>query len=94
MEIFERTFGNISVSCKHMSIARQTFYNWKKADEDFAEKVDDIEQGLMDFAETQLFNAIRNGKTAELIFYLKTKAKRTRIHRTSNRIDRRSTFGF
>lgn len=75
LEIFERTFGNISVSCKHMSIARQTFYNWKKADEDFAEKVDDIEQGLMDFAETQLFNAIRNGKTAELIFYLKTKAK-------------------
>lgn len=75
LEIFERTFGNISVACKHNKIARQTFYNWKKEDEDFKAKCQEIEEGLMDFAETQLYNAIRNGKTAELIFYLKTKAK-------------------
>lgn len=75
LEIYERTFGNISVACKHTNISRQTFYNWKKKHDEFSEKVEEIEEGLMDFAETQLYNAIRNGKTAELIFFLKTKGK-------------------
>ncbi len=75
LEIYEKTFGNISVACKHSNISRQTFYNWRKKDEDFAEKESEIKEGLLDFAETQLFSAIRNGRTAELIFFLKTKGR-------------------
>ena len=75
LEIYEKTFGNISASCKQTNISRQTFYDWKKKDELFAERESEIKEGLLDFAETQLYSAIRNGRTAELIFFLKTKGR-------------------
>jgi hypothetical protein len=36
----------------------------------------DMEEALLDFAETMLYKAIKTGKTAELIFYLKTKGQK------------------
>jgi hypothetical protein len=68
--------GNISISCEASSISRQTYYNWIKQDADFANQCKDIEERNLDLAEMKLLNAIREGKTAELLFYLKTKGKK------------------
>tara|TARA_R110002167_G_scaffold27673_2_gene94039 strand:+ start:2965 stop:3345 length:381 start_codon:yes stop_codon:yes gene_type:complete len=93
LEVFETSACNVSVSCKKIGISRNTFYEWKKKDLLFAEAVKDQEEGLLDFAETMLYRAIKEGKTAELIFFLKTKGQsrgyieKQRIETTTNRPD-------
>jgi hypothetical protein len=76
LENFKLSLGNISISCEASGISRQTYYNWIKQDTDFANECKDIEERNLDLAEMKLLNAIREGKTAELLFYLKTKGKK------------------
>lgn len=76
LENFKLSLGNISISCEASGISRQTYYNWIKQDPDFANQCKDIEERNLDLAEMKLLNAIREGKTAELLFYLKTKGKK------------------
>lgn len=76
LENFKLSLGNISISCEASGISRQTYYNWVKQDTTFAQECKDIEERNLDLAEMKLLNAIREGKTAELLFYLKTKGKK------------------
>lgn len=76
LEKHQLSFGNISISCEASGISRQTYYNWYKDDPSFRRRVMDIEERNLDLAEMKLLNAIREGKTAELLFYLKTKGKK------------------
>jgi len=69
------SMGNISESCKAVQISRQTFYNWIEKDGEFKRKVDEVNESLIDFAETQLMKKIKEGDTTALIFFLKTKGK-------------------
>ena len=75
LEKYKLSKGNISMACDAVNISRQTYYNWTKKDDEFAGKVDDILEANLDMAETKLLSAIVEGKTAELIFFLKTKGK-------------------
>lgn len=77
LDAYERSFGNISASCKAVGIVRQTYYNWIKDDSDFQQQLLDIEpkERFMDFLENKLVDKINSGDTASLIFALKTKAK-------------------
>jgi len=75
LEVFATKMGNVSKACETAQISRQTFYDWMK-DNDFAGKVDEVKEGLLDFAEHQLLSNIKDGKTAEILFYLKTKGKK------------------
>tara|TARA_B100001094_G_C17466942_1_gene455520 strand:- start:170 stop:508 length:339 start_codon:yes stop_codon:yes gene_type:complete len=74
LEVYASKMGNVSKACKSANISRQTYYDWMK-DKQFAGKVDEVREGLLDFAEHQLLSNIRDGKTAEILFYLKTKGK-------------------
>ena len=76
LDNFKLSLGNISISCEASGISRQTYYNWRKQDAEFSQQCEDIEERNLDLAEMKLLNAIREGKTAELLFYLKTKGKR------------------
>lgn len=76
IEAFESSACNVSVSCRKIGISRNTFYEWKKADPTFATSVMEHEEAILDFAETMLYKAIKDGKTAELIFFLKTKGQK------------------
>jgi len=81
-EIFEKSFGNISQSCKGAGISRQTFYRWKQSeaqtDKDFIEYLVAIEpeERFVDFAEDALTKKINAGDTTAIIFALKTKGKK------------------
>ena len=72
---FLGSLANISVCCKKVGISRQTFYQWSKEDEEFKLEVQNVQEELLDFAESVLFKKVREGSTAELIFFLKTKGK-------------------
>jgi hypothetical protein len=75
LDILDRSAGNISVACKQMNIARSTFYSWM-TDTVFAVRVKEIEESLVDLAETSLMKQIRDGNTTAIIFYLKCKGKK------------------
>ena len=75
IEALEKSLGVVTTACKKVGIGRTQFYNWLKEDYEFAKEVKDIENIALDFVESKLFENIRDGKTSEMIFYLKTKGK-------------------
>jgi len=81
LEALEKSLGVVTTACKKVGIGRTQFYNWLKDDEVFAKQVKDIENIALDFVESKLFENIRDGKTSETIFYLKTKGNRGYVER-------------
>lgn len=75
LELLEFNAGNISDACMSANIARSTFYNWYNADIDFKTEVENIREGVIDFVESKLMNAIKDDNITAIIFFLKTRAK-------------------
>ena len=75
LEIFQKSLGVIFHACKKAGIDRSTFYDWKKKNELFVEKVEEIEESAIDFVESKLFEKIQDGDTTSIIFLLKTKGR-------------------
>lgn len=67
--------GNISHACKKIGISRNTYYEWRKDDREFDSSCEEQQEAIIDMVETKLMSNIQEGKTAEIIFFLKTKAK-------------------
>lgn len=85
LEALEKSLGIVSTACELANISRKTFYNYSTDDPVFKAEVDDIQNVTLDFVESQLLKNIKNGGSAETIFYLKTKGKhRGYIERTEN----------
>ena len=76
LQILELNSGNVSVSCKKSNIGRQTYYQWKEADQEFADACVDVKEGLLDFAESQLQGLIKESNVIATIFFLKCKGKK------------------
>ena len=72
----ESSLGVVTTACKKTGIPRSTYYKWLKEDSDFAEKVKDIENVSLDFAESKLFEQMQDNNTSATIFYLKTKGRK------------------
>ena len=75
IELFFAKTGNISLLCKAIGIHRSTYYEWISKDEEFKKKVEIEREGLIDFAESKLFNLIDDKNVTAIIFFLKTRAK-------------------
>ena len=76
IESLEKSLGVVTTACKMAGVGRTIFYQWLKDDEEFAQKVNDIQNIALDYAESQLHKQIGDGSTAATIFYLKTKGKK------------------
>jgi|TARA_R100000084_G_scaffold38927_2_gene15697 hypothetical protein len=76
LEALEKTLGIVTTACNTTGIGRTTFYGWLKDDEEFAKKVEEINDIALDYAESQLHKQMGKGSTAATIFYLKTKGKK------------------
>lgn len=77
IDAYTNSFGNISQSCKAVGIVRQTYYNWRTEDKEFANTIDSLEpkEVFLDFVESKLVEKINAGDTTSIIFALKTKGK-------------------
>lgn len=75
LRAFEAKAGNVKVACQAMGMPRSKYYAWRRTDLAFAEAVDDVLEGLKDFAESKLMVNIQQGKEASIFFFLKCKAK-------------------
>jgi ACT domain-containing protein len=85
LEALDKSMGIVTTACKIVGVSRWTFYEYYKTDADFKEKVDDISNLVLDFAESKLHKAIETGNITAIIFYLKTKGKdRGYVERVEN----------
>lgn len=75
LKLLVRNAGNKSKACKAMNMSRQTVYNWMDDDPEFKKQVDEVEEILIDDAESALMKAIKDGNVTAIIFFLKTKGK-------------------
>jgi hypothetical protein len=76
IKALEKSFGIISEACILAKIDRKTHYNWMKADSEYLDQVQSIENQMIDFAESALLKQIEQGNTACIIFFLKCKGKK------------------
>ena len=90
-EVFIKSYKvsrTISEACESANISRYTFYEWKKNDEEFAQRIVEIDEARIDYVENKLFENIDGNKTNEILFYLKTKGKnRGYVERQEHQID-------
>ena len=90
IESLENSLGIVSTACSKANISRSSFYKWYKEDEEFRNKVDEIDNVKLDFVESQLFKNIQKEKERSIIFYLQHKGhkrgyiQKQNINLTSN----------
>ena len=73
LQALENSLGIVSTACNRTGISRSSFYKWYKEDEEFRNKVDEIDNVKLDFVESQLFKNIQKEKERSIIFYLQHK---------------------
>ena len=76
LEALEKTLGIVTQACKLAGVGRTQFYQWMKEDVDFYNQVQQIDDLVIDFAESKLHQQINDGNTSATIFYLKTKGRK------------------
>jgi len=76
IDAYKKALCNVSNACETIGISRNCFYQWRKKDKKFDEKIFEINESGIDFAETMLMKNIREGKESSIIFFLKTKGKK------------------
>lgn len=67
--------GNLSAVARSLKVSRQTVYNHIKANPTVEAAAAEARETMLDDAEDVLYKKVREGSTAELIFFLKTQGK-------------------
>jgi hypothetical protein len=76
LEALVKSLGIVSTACLSVGVSRTTYYKYYNEDGQFKDQVDDISDIAIDFAESKLFDLIKEGNITAVIFYLKTKGKK------------------
>ena len=76
LKALEKSLGIVSTACESLGISRTTYYKYYNEDKDFKRSVDSIGDIALDYAESQLFELIKEKNVTAIIFYLKTKGKK------------------
>lgn len=75
VKMYEKKGGNISATCAALNITRQTFFNYRNSSKQLAERLDNVTESLIDFAESKLMEKVNECDLTAIIFFLKTKGK-------------------
>ena len=76
LKALEKSMGIVSKACEIAKLDRSTFYKYYNEDEQFASDVDNMQEYVLDFAESKLLENIKDKKETSIIFYLKTKGRK------------------
>lgn len=74
--VYKKKSCNVSATCDSLGISRNTFYEWKRKDQNLSDALGEAEESMLDWAETKLLEAINDNNLTALIFFLKTKGKK------------------
>lgn len=75
LDSYRRTF-NKTDACKAVKVNRSTVWRWVQDDPEFAELVREIEESMLDTAESELMKLVRSGDFKAVRFLLQTKGRR------------------
>ena len=76
LKALEKSMGIVSKACEIVKLDRSTFYKYYNEDEQFKHDVDNMQEYVLDFAESKLLENIKDKKETSIIFYLKTKGRK------------------
>ena len=76
LEALEASLGIVSTAAKKANIGRSTHYKWMDEDPDYKQAVQEVQDSVLDFAESHLYKLVKEGNPAATIFFLKTKGKK------------------
>ena len=84
--------GNVTRAAEEIDMNRENHYYWCHNDPEYKKAVDRVQDVALDFAEGKLFDGMDEMNMTAVIFYLKTRGKGKRLHRThrNNRSRRRA----
>lgn len=68
--------GIVTKACEEVGISRNQFYHYCRTDEVFKKEIDDINEITLDFVEDKLFQNIKGGDRASIMFYIKYKGRK------------------
>ena len=74
-EILRNKAGNISMACEAAGIRRSMYYDWLKKYPAFRAAVEEIQESLLDLAESHLREKIQEGYFPAIAFFLENKGK-------------------
>ena len=75
IEALETTMGIVSRASALCGVTRASHYLWLQEDPVYKEAFDDVSEMQLDFGEGALFDKMKEGSTAEIIFFMKCKGK-------------------
>ena len=76
LEALDASLGIVSTAAKKANIGRTQHYEWLKEDPEYKKAVQEVQESVLDFAESHLYKLVKEGNPAATIFYLKTKGKK------------------
>lgn len=82
-EMLFKNRGFVRKTCEDVNISYQTYYNWLHKDEDFRNKIDEVNLSLREWKEHLLAKKADSGDTAAIIYMFKThriKSKDIELH--------------
>lgn len=75
--LLEKHKGIVSAAARQLGINRDTHYEWMKRDAEYKKAVEEVLLSTADYVESQLFKLIRDKNPAAVMFYLRTKGKKS-----------------
>lgn len=75
LEALDKSMGIVTTAAKSIGIDRATHYRWMESDPKYKEAVEDLQNVVLDFAETALYEMVQEHNPAATLFLLKTKGK-------------------
>ena len=76
LEALTKSLGIVSHAAKLCGLNTQTHRRYKLEDEDYRRAVEDVEEMVLDYAESKLLELINEKNVAAVIFFCKTKGKK------------------
>lgn len=73
LEALEKSMGIISQAAKKIGIDRTTPYRWANEDEEFKEKINEVQNIVVDFGETKLYNLVEKENVTATMYLLNCK---------------------
>lgn len=75
LQYLTKSLGVVTTAAKAYGIDPSTHYDWCKKSEEYKEAAEKARRTADDYAESKLFELIKDGDTAAIIFYCKTRLK-------------------
>jgi len=73
LKALESSLGVVTTALKNSDVTRTTYYRWLREDEEFAEKVDEIENMQLDFIKSKYYECIKDKVPSVVIHAAKTR---------------------